>query len=96
MVRHVVLFKFKDETDALACEDFVERLSALQIEVPEVRRLQIGRNFADAARAYDIALIVDLDDRAALAAYANHPKHVPVKQRAAELCAAMPVVDYEV
>lgn len=96
MVRHVVLFKFKDEVDAAAREAFVHSLRALQTEVPEVRRLQVGLNFAEAARAHDVALIVDLDDRAALAAYADHPKHIPVKQRAAEICAAMPVVDYEV
>jgi hypothetical protein len=94
MIRHVVFFKFKPEIDQAARSDFVDRLRSLKsIEV--VQSIGVGVNFADSPRAFDVALIVDVADRQALAVYADHPQHVPVKQLAVQLCSALPLVDYE-
>ncbi len=96
MIRHVVLFKFKPEVNQAVRADFVRRLRQLAADVETVRALEVGINFAESARAHDVALIADFDDRTGLAAYADHPRHQPVKALAAELCSALPVVDYEV
>lgn len=95
MIRHVVLFKFKPEVDQATRESFIAQLRRLKENVDFVRSVSVGVNFATAPRACDVALIVELEDRAALAAYNDHPKHVPVKQLAGQLCDQLPLVDYE-
>ncbi|MEO0563830.1 MAG: Dabb family protein [Chloroflexota bacterium] len=94
MIRHVVMFKFKDDASNDDRAGFVEMLYKLADEVPQVRQLEVGNNFTDSPRACDLVLVVDLDDEAALKAYAAHPNHQPVLQRAGEVCAASYVVDY--
>jgi len=94
MIRHIVLFKFKAEIESASREDFVQKLQSLS-SLPMVRYLSVGTNFTESPRAYDIGLIVDVDDRAALEAYGNHSLHIPVKEMAARLCSTFPLVDYE-
>lgn len=95
MIRHVVLFKFRPEVSAETRADFVQTLRRLADEVETVRALEVGVNFTESPRAHDVALIVDFDDREGLAAYIEHPRHQPVRARAAALCSTFPVVDYE-
>jgi hypothetical protein len=95
MIRHVVMFKFRDEIDSDTRTDFINRVNRMAVEVEVIRALELGQNFADSPRAYDLVLIVDLDNEEALEIYASHPKHLPVKEMAAQLCSAFPVVDYE-
>lgn len=94
MIRHVVMFKFKEETDKKARQEFVDTLHRLLDDIEVVRRLEVGKNFTDSPRTCDIVLLVDVDNEAALKIYADHPKHQPVKQRAGEICEASYVVDY--
>lgn len=96
MIRHVVMFKFKPEVDTAQRIDFVGQLNRLIDEIEVIRRLEIGQNITQSPRASDIVLMVDVDDEEALAVYADHPKHLPVKQLAAQLCSESRVVDYAV
>jgi hypothetical protein len=95
MIRHIVLFKFKPETTPAEREQFIADMRQLADKVEVVQRLEVGLNFTDSPRACDIALTVDFADKDALQVYADHPNHLPVKQRAGELCSATYVVDYE-
>jgi hypothetical protein len=96
MIRHIVLFKFKDETPQNARDHFVAQLRALRHTVEVVRDLEVGINAVASLRACDVYLRVDVADLAALQVYAAHPQHQPVKALVSELCAASHVVDYPV
>jgi hypothetical protein len=52
-----------------------EGLLALPASIPEIRRLSFGPNLAAGAEAWPWVLVVELDDMAALARYADHPAH---------------------
>ncbi|MBC7809814.1 MAG: Dabb family protein [Burkholderiales bacterium] len=95
MIRHVVLLKFKPEASAAERDDLVKMLGQLAHDVETVRELSVGVDFDGSARACDLALIVDFDDREGLNTYAVHPMHIPVKKRIGELCEGVYVVDYE-
>jgi len=95
MIRHTVMFKFKAEVSQDDRDGFVAMLHKLADDISEIRQLEVGRNFTDSARACDVLLLVDVDDKDALTSYAQHPDHQPVIQRAGQLCAASYVVDYE-
>ncbi len=94
MIRHVVMFKFKPEVDTKTRFEFVQRLRKLVDDVEVVRTLEIGQNFTQTPRSSDLVLMVDLDDEDALAAYADHPMHQPVKKMLSEICSETRVVDY--
>jgi len=94
MIRHVVMFKFKPETPESARQAFVAKLHALTDDIPVIRALEIGENFAEGSRACDIVLMVDVENEADLETYSNHPDHQPVKQLSVEICSASHVVDY--
>lgn len=77
MIRHLVLFKLneavtKDDERAVTGARLFEELCS---QVPELREWECGWNTTDRDIAYDFAINSLVEDRNALAAYANHPAH---------------------
>lgn len=94
MIRHVVMFKFKDDVAGHDRRGFIDQLHGLSAAIPQIKQLEIGENFAQSERACDVVLLVDVESKDDLQIYADHPDHQPVKQRAGEICSASYVVDY--
>jgi len=95
MIKHIVFFKLSQE--GLKKQDLiVEKLNNLKEEIPFVRELEVGINFADEQRAFDIALTVVVDSKEALNEYAIHPQHVEFVNLVKSLDTQTKVVDYEV
>lgn len=95
MIRHVVLFKFKADTPEAERAAILAGFKAMPAAIPELKDLEVGRNVVSSPRAYDLALICSLADRAALEHYAKHPAHVPAAQRAFAACEHVAAVDFE-
>jgi hypothetical protein len=95
MITHIVLMKFKAGTSEALKQEAVQRLKSMVGRVPSVRELEVGlHGAAPSARAVDLGLIVRVADLAALAAYADDPVHVEVKQFLADLLDSATVVDF--
>ncbi len=77
-VNHMVWIRFRDDVPEERIAAHLAGLRSLATEVPVVRELTLGRNFTDRANGCTHGLSVILDDRAALATYAVHPRHVEV------------------
>ena len=93
MVKHVVMFKLKDKTQKNI--DFaVSILKDLNGRIETLRFLEIGLDFKESERSYDILLITHFENKAGLEAYASHPNHLPVIEKMRELCSSSVVVDY--
>lgn len=77
MIRHIVLYKFRDEVDkAAAREKGRELAQAIKSQIPQVMGFACETNMPSASSDnYDIALIVDFDNLAALAEYKQNPAH---------------------
>lgn len=80
MIRHIVLFKFKDgvswdDPRAVAAE---KATIALAGKIPELKSWFVGRNFTERPIAYDYALIAGLEDREALQGYQVNTDHAEV------------------
>ncbi len=95
MVKHIVMFKLKENTQEHR-DKAVQALSGLKDLVESVRSLEVGVNFTESDRAYDIVLTVGFDDKAGLNAYTVHPDHQPVIQTMQALSSGSVVVDYEI
>ena len=77
MVKHMVLFKLKDNS-LENCLKAKEVLLSMEGNVPELRSIEVGVDFLHSERSYDIALTVTVDDKDALERYQNDPYHVDV------------------
>lgn len=98
MVKHVVLFKFRDdvavgERDA-AYKDFRCGILSLAEKFPAVKKIEVGRNI-NPAESWDICLVGEFASMDALAAYSSHPEHLRVAGELKQKLAGRSCVDYE-
>ncbi|MBS7316613.1 MAG: Dabb family protein [Clostridiaceae bacterium] len=80
MVKHIVCFKLKDNSEE-NCKKAQEVLLSMKDNVELLRDIQVGVDFLHSERSCDVVLEVVVDDRAALEAYQNHPYHVNVVKK---------------
>ena len=92
MVKHIVLFKLKDQKER---QKALDALNSMKGKIEGLLDLETGEDFLGSERSYDIALICTLKDRAALDFYQEHPLHQPVKKIMHELREGSVAVDYE-
>ena len=94
MVRHIVLFKIKEEFKA-DIPDMVEKFYAMKGKIEGMVSLEAGADFLHSERSYDLALITEFETREAFNAYQTHPVHMPVKKRMHEVRSASVACDFE-
>ena len=94
MIKHIVFFKLSDE-GIKRQDEIIVKLNNLKNEIDFIRGLEIGVNFAQEDRAFDLSLTVLVDDKEALHNYAIHEKHIPVVNFIKTLAVESKVVDYE-
>ena len=95
MLLHLVSFKYKADVDAAARTQHRRRLDALN-SLDGVVDLKVGEDVVGSPRSYDTGLAVTFPDRAALDAYQQNDRHVPVAQFGVSLCEHIVAVDSEI
>ena len=96
MIKHIVMWKFKDEvTDADKLE-MKRQLESLKGVVPSLVDIEIGLNMADCPPAMDMVLSSEFKTVEDLNAYVVHPEHQKVVGFVKPLVCDRAVVDYEV
>lgn len=96
MIKHIVCFKLKDNSEE-NCLKAKEVLLSMQGNVPQLREIEVGVDFLHSERSYDIILQVVLDDAKALEDYQNDPYHCSVvKPHMHAVREASVAVDYEI
>jgi hypothetical protein len=78
MLKHIVLFKLKDKADIPAS---IAILLSMRGNVPDIIRMEVGRDILGSDRSYDIGLTVTLADREALDRYQQDPYHCAVVKK---------------
>ena len=82
MIRHVVMWKFKEDaegkTRAQNMEIVRERLYALVPLIPEIKKMEVGFDVKHTEASMDLMLLTEFDDLDSLAVYADHPDHLAV------------------
>ncbi len=94
MVVHLVSFKYRSDVGAAARQDHRSQLSALA-DIDGILDLKVGEDFVRSPRSYDTGLVVSFRDRAALDAYATHPRHQPVAKLGRDLSETIVAVDFD-
>ncbi|CAA6820228.1 MAG: Stress responsive alpha-beta barrel domain protein Dabb [uncultured Sulfurovum sp.] len=96
MVKHIVMFDFKEENKKENLEKAKEMLEALLESIPTLKSMEVGINFSHEDRAMDLSLYSEFDDKAALEAYAIHPAHLEVVTFIKSVAIASKVSDYTI
>ena len=98
-IRHIVMWNVQGGTPAERQHN-IERLCAsfdsLKGRIPGLRHLEIGVDVSRTDYACDVVLYSEFDSPEALAAYAEHPEHLRVKQELGAMRIARHQVDYRV
>ncbi len=96
MIKHIVLFKLKDNSEA-ECKKAAEILLSMKGNVPLLRGIEVGCDFLHSPRSYDVILQVVLDDEKALDDYQNDEYHCSVVKKHMHAVAESSVaIDYEI
>ncbi len=88
------MFKLSDKTPA-NLENVVQALRGMEGKIKVLRYIEVGINFSESDRSYDVVLTTHFDDIEGLTTYATHENHVPVAKLMRSLCSHSVVVDYE-
>ena len=98
MVKHIVLFKLKEELPATekqaVMNRFKEAIEALPAKISVIRKIEVGLN-VNPAEAWDIALYSEFDSLEDVKTYAVHPDHVAAGKLLADVKLNRACVDYE-
>ena len=80
MIKHIVCFKLKDNSEE-ECNKAAEVLRSMKGNVDLIRDIEVGVDFLHSQRSYDIILQVVLDDAEALEKYQNDEYHCSVVKK---------------
>jgi Stress responsive A/B Barrel Domain len=99
MLKHIVMWRFKEEAEGKTKQQNMEyiksRLYSLKDDIPEIKRIEVGINIKQGGAAYDMALVSEFENLAALERYQTNPKHVEVSEYVSKVRTDRAVVDYE-
>ena len=100
MLRHIVMWKLKEQAEGADREHNKRQAKAL-LEAcaklhPGTLHFQVGLAQQGLECTYDVVLDSTFVDRAALAAYQNHPEHVAIKPFMKAIVAERQCMDFEV
>lgn len=94
MIVHIVMFKFKEENKAENLTKTEVMLNALVAKIDGLKSMEVGVDFNQSERAFDMSLYSTFESKEDLAVYATHPAHLEVVSFIKEVTEASKVVDY--
>ena len=94
MVKHIVMFKLTEKTPQ-NMELAIDSLRSLENKIETLKFIEIGTDFLESDRSYDIVLTAHFENLEGLKTYSSHENHLPVVKIMRSLCSSSVVVDYE-
>ena len=95
MIKHIVMFKLSEKTPE-NMEYAIKSLKSLEGNIETLKAIEIGSDFLESERSYDIVLTAQFDNQEDLKIYAQHENHLPVVKIMRSACASSVVVDYTI
>lgn len=94
MVKHIVMFKLTEKTSK-NMKLATDSLRSLENNIETLKSIEIGTDFLESDRSYDIVLTAHFENQEGLKTYSSHENHLPVVKIMRSLCSSSVVVDYE-
>ena len=100
MIRHVVMWKFKDTAEGKTKQENMEwvreHLYALLPIIPEIKRMEIGFDITGSDMSMDLMLLTEFDTVETMKTYAVHPEHLKVSAYVRKVIETRVVLDCEI
>lgn len=96
MIKHIVMWKLKEENKLENAKHIKEKLEALKDQINEISEIEVGININDTSSAFDVVLYSTFNTLDDLNSYSIHPKHKEVGEFIGGVRTERIVVDYEV
>ncbi len=96
MIKHIVMWTFKDEVAEADKLEMKRQLEALKGVVSSLVNIEIGLDLSKKEASMDMVLYSEFQTAEDLAAYAVHPAHLKVVEFVKPLVCDRAVVDFEV
>ncbi|WP_294964954.1 Dabb family protein [Sulfurimonas sp.] len=94
MIVHIVMLKFKDENKEANIQEVKKRLNTLVELIPALKTMEVGVDFAQSERSFDLSLYSTFLNKEDLQTYAVHEEHVSVVKLIKAVTLESKVVDY--
>ena len=94
MIVHIVMFRFKEENKTQNIQKVKEMLNTLVEKIEELQSLEVGINFNQSERAFDLSLYSTFKTKEDLKTYAVHKEHLKVVELIKTVTIESKVVDY--
>ena len=94
MVKHIVIWKLKDENKKENAAEIKKRLENLVGIVKEIKSLEVGINFNSSDSAYDLCLICEFENEDDLKSYQVNENHVKVSKFVRSVITDRKVIDF--
>lgn len=98
MVRHIVMWKFKDEAEGLTKKENLLKVKGMLEELPEkidfIRKMEVHLNENDNGKNFDAVLISEFDSLDDVKRYRVHPDHVKISEYVSLVRLERASVDY--
>ena len=95
MIKHIVMWKFKDDVADSDKLEMKRQLESLKGVVPSLLKIEIGMDIVGTEVSKDMVLYSEFQSLEDLQAYAGHPEHLKVVEFVKPLVAERALVDYE-
>ncbi len=95
MIVHIVMFKFKEQNKEENLLVVKVALEELVSKIPMLQKMEVGIDFNQSERAFDLSLYSTFATKDDLRAYAVHPAHLEVVELIKKVTEESKVVDYE-
>jgi Stress responsive A/B Barrel Domain len=98
MIRHIISWKLSAQDEAgraAAFDAMAEGFGSLPALIPEIKTLHLGRDLDETPGNWDVVLIIDYENTAALAVYQTHPEHQRVAAIVRANVSERSAVDFE-
>lgn len=96
MIVHIVMFKFNEEQKQENILIVKEKLEQLVSKIPTLKSIEVGIDFNQSERAFDLSLYSTFENKDDLKAYAIHPEHLNVVKLIKSVTNEAKVVDYTI
>jgi len=96
MIKHVVLWKFKDENKAENMAHAKEILLALPAIIPEIKKMEVYADTLHSEASFDLMLETEFLSMEDLGTYTVHPEHQKVSKFIRSVIESRVVLDAEI
>ncbi len=94
MLKHIVMWKLKDENKDQNIKILKEKFEDLKTNLDVIKELEIGKNIEKSNNAFDVVLYSVFENEKDLEVYQNHSLHKKVGEFLKEIVLERKVVDY--